>query len=406
MKMSLKVLICDDEVAVAEGWVEQIKNVVSDNGAYEIAPAASQDELEVAFKTLLTRQGNLRDGKSGAAESECIFDDVDILVIDYDLVHIDEEKTRYTGEGIARLARAYSSVGFIVVLNQFPEVQFDLSLQGHIESQADLNMHANLIGTRGLWMKPPWEQGFRPWHWPVLSEAAAACRIRTKFVTENIDLPILEALGFSEKEAARLSDSAFGFIAPEADDLTQLMGVTFRGFVRDNSAATDPKDGNKLVEENVAATARIASSRIAKWLERAVVGPQDVLVDLPHLIQRMPFLIKGDVNELDIWNKSLEIGREILSTDIPKAGCFMADGWLSRPAFWWPVLEDDAVISEKRFEYDYASVPDFVFLEDASRFGRMEEAKEFRAGFHNHLDRRYAYNFDEYRYAPRRRFAL
>ena len=60
----------------------------------------------------------------------------------------------------------------------------------------------------------------------------------------------------------------------------------------------------------------------------------------------------------------------------------------------------------RRSEFDFGRVPDFVFLEDVSLFGEFDDAHEFRAGFHNAHDRRYAKVVDNIRYAPQRRFAF
>ena len=68
-------------------------------------------------------------GYEGTFKDHCLFDGANVLILDYDLYHVDEENTRYTGEGVAHLARVHSECGLIVVLNQFMEAQFDLSLR-------------------------------------------------------------------------------------------------------------------------------------------------------------------------------------------------------------------------------------------------------------------------------------
>jgi hypothetical protein len=91
---------------------------------------------------------------------------------------------------------------------------------------------------------------------------------------------------------------------------------------------------------------------------------------------------------------------------VPVAAWFGASEWLTRPAVWWHQLQAYAPFAEARAAFDYGNVPDFVFLEDASRFGPLEEAREFRASFHNIYDRRYLKIYEGVRYAPQRRLAF
>ena len=69
-------------------------------------------------------------------------------------------------------------------------------------------------------------------------------------------------------------------------------------------------------------------------------------------------------------------------------------------------MEGNIEMTERRFEYDFSKVPEIVFLEDVSAFGPVSEAQEFRAGYHNTFDRRFAKVVDGYQYAPQRRFAF
>jgi hypothetical protein len=141
-------------------------------------------------------------------------------------------------------------------------------------------------------------------------------------------------------------------------------------------------------------------------LEREVLGPQDVLVDVPHLIQRCPFLMWGDISDPKTWNHALHGGREVLVGTVPETAWFREENWLSRPAVWWQQLEAYEPFQEARATFDYGKVPDLVFLEDASCFALLEEATEFRADFHNVYDRRYLKKFEHIRYTPQRRLAF
>ena len=53
-----------------------------------------------------------------------------------------------------------------------------------------------------------------------------------------------------------------------------------------------------------------------------ILGPQDVLVDVPHLVMRMPFLLGNNANRLKQWNKALLAQKRpvwIVGEDLPYA---------------------------------------------------------------------------------------
>lgn len=397
--MTRTVLVCDDEPTLASEWVGRIAKMAPAE-RYTVRPAPKNEEIAEGIKVLLRRRHAAREKADPPADG-CLFDGIDILVVDYDLLHVDEDNARYTGEGVARLARLFADCAVVVVLNQFPEAQFDLSLRGHLESHADLNLDVELLGTDGLWRPRPW-QGFRPWSWQVLGDAVDRQRLRTETVANCLDARIVEVLGMTVEDAARLSDSAFGFLAPSAGDFDALAAQTFRMFVERTS---DGRDAGALLDVKPNSAAGFAAARIAKWLEREVLGPQDVLVDIPHLLQRYPFLLSGDVTDVDAWNAAIE-DEDALRQRLPDDVWFEAPGWLSRPAVWWRRLETNADIRKQRLEFDFSLVPDVAFLEDVSIFCPLDQAQDFRAGFHNSFDRRFAKVVDGIRYAPQRRLAF
>ena len=397
--MSYSVLVYDDDPDLAAGWQEDISQVVTDE--YDLLPILTKDEARHAAEELLSRRTASRNRESVKLEG-CRFDKADILIIDYDLLHIAEDNAQYTGESIARLCRIFSDCGVVVVINQFPGMQFDLSLRGHIASHADLNIDGELLANPGLWQNPPWD-GFRPWSWETLSQAVKTHKERINIVSDALDKPIVEVFGMQSNDISRLSDSAFGFVAPDAKELSSFETTTFREFI---SKASGDRDLESLLEFNKKSALRFIAARIGKWLEREVLGPQDVLVDVPHLLQRFPFLFEeGEVTDLNVWNETIHTV-EALKEMISPSYWFQPENFLSRPAVWGQRLEVDAQISKKRSEFNFTHVPDFVFLEDYSEFTSFERATEFRAGFHNSFDRRFILNDEDIRYAPQRRFAF
>lgn len=398
--MTYKVLICDDAPNLSADWARRIR-AVAPAERFTICEPPTNEETAEGIRALIRRRNAIRSGSAPSREP-CLFDGIDILIVDYDLLHIDEEKARYTGEGVARLARTFADTGVIVVLNQYPESQFDLGLRGHLISHADLNIDAALLETPGLWSAPPW-QGFRPWAWESLGEAADRQARRAKALVDGgLGQSIAKTIGLTADDAARLSDGAFGFIAPDAQTFVDLEVQTFATFL---AGTTEGKDAHALLETDPQGAARFAAARISKWLERDLLGPQDVLVDIPHLLQRFPFLVPGDLSDPQAWNAAIhdETGlRAVLPGDV----WFAAEGWLSRPAVWWRRLEVDPDIRKRRTEFDYSKAPDLAFLEDVSCFCPLDEATEFRSGFHNAYDRRFAKVVEGIRYAPQRRFAF
>ena len=397
--MTYSVLICDDNQKVCDDWVETVRQVAPEEH-YKVLEPPSKKEVQEAIRVMFARQCALHDERP-RTRAACMFDDADILILDYDLLHIDERKARHTGESLAQLARAFTTAGVVVVVNQFGGAHFDLSLRGHLSSHADLNLHADLLGIRGLWTDPPWD-GFRPWHWQTLHRAVETQRARQKLVTEHLDEAIVDVLGMREEDLFYLSDTAVGFIAPDARDWAGIREHTFKSFANCFSNGRCASALFKLDEE---AACRFAAARIGKWLERQVLGPQDVLIDLPHMIQRFPFLLGDDLESPNAWSAAV-YGSEEAKSRVPRSCWFQPPNVLSRPAVWAQRLLEQAGIRESRASFDYSRVPPWVFLEDTSSFKQLQDAKQFRAGHHNAYDRRFAKCVASKIYAPQRRLAF
>lgn len=385
-----KVLICDDTTKVGARLAGKVRKAAPED-LYCVLKAPANGDVQNAIKEVFARQSAVLRGHQ-RDRSACLFDEANILILDYDLLYVDEEHARHTGESLARLVRLFSDADVIVVYNQFQGAHFDLSLRGHLSSHADLNLQADLLGNPGLWIDPPWE-GFRPWHWQTLHRAVETQRARQALVVEHFDRAIVDVLGMREEDLLCLSDTAVGFIAPDSRNLEGLRKHTFKSF-----ASTVGNVDND-------AACRFVASRIGKWLERQVLGPQNVLIDLPHLIQRFPFLWEDDLANPAIWTAAV-CGGEDVKRRVPEGCWFEPAGLLSRPAIWSSRLLEQAGIRETRASFDYSHVPTLVFLEDTSSFGKLQKATQFRAGHHNAYDRRFAKCVAGKVYAPQRRFAF
>ncbi len=410
--MTYKVLICDDHEDDEQEWVKEVQSVVPQD-SFEVVGASSLQcdldrptvtDLKNSIDELLRRRDFLRNNPTSDLEkNDSVFDSTDVLILDYDLVHFDNTRTRHTGEELARLARTFSNCGVIVVINQYRDIQFDLTLRGHISSYADLNLDASLLPTKGLWQNPPWS-GFRPWAWISISNAVELQRARQNFVRERFSCRILDEIGMRTEDVRLMSDSAFEFIFPNQGDLDSLAELTFEQFPQEQVSDLDARAVGKHEPDFAAG---FIGARIGKWLEREVLGSQDVLVDVPHLIERYPFLLGEDFNfnDLEAWTTAVH-DFDTIKEQIPDVCWFKHPEILSRPAVWRHRFEATEDIVEKSYSFEYEKVPAYVFQEDVSQFGRLEDSREFRAGYHNAFDSRHVRVLEGIRYTPQRRFAL
>ena len=339
----------------------------------------SQEQFVSAMAGLEERRDVARTGGDGltvGAPSNPL-DDVDVLILDYDLYEMGTRGSvkaheRVTGEEVAYLARCYSRCRAIVGLNQFGENPFDLTLRGHPESFADLNLGSTQLHNPGLWGAQT--TGYHPWKWPNLSGEPDRMSALVAWVSDRLDKPILEGLNLSDGSGApAVSREALRFLGP-----SDPSEVTFRDFVVDSGNGLDRNDA--LWEPEAAS--RIAAARLSKWLERLVLPGQDFLVDAPHLISRFPSLLPGSrVNDGD-WDLVAKAGADAetvgMTGEILLDAAYEPRDWLSRPAWRWPALSSDRRVAEVSDPWDSA-VAELTFCEDVRRFLPPPEAREFSA---------------------------
>ncbi len=349
-------------------------------------------EFKVALNELQERRKRARMKKVSTSrkrvrsEPTNLLDSTDIFIVDFDLLHFYDGFI--TGEEIAYLARCYSSCGLIIACNQFirfGENCFDLTLKGHPESYADLNLTMKQLENSGLWVDQWKAKMFRPWYWPSLPQALNAFGNRVESIksSEVLDSPILEYLGIPEEITDTMLRSARAFLGPEDD----VRKITFRQFVEDSGNGLRDKD-TVVDDESIA---RIAGARIHKWLERLVLPSQDILVDAPHMVSRFPSLLKSrkktaaDFDKTAVLNDSIE---NYLDMDVIKKYRFQRKDWLSRPAWYSASVSADENIEEVARPWN-ANAIKWVFCEDVSRFLPRNVAREFVADFASPFARRF-----------------
>ncbi len=110
------------------------------------------------------------------------------------------------GHRLAYLARCYSDAKYIVVLNQFGENRFDLTLRGHPEAHADLHIGLRQATNAGLWRR---EECRNSAHGLAsASDAVARLDRLTGRVAAALDAKVLEHLQLNDRIGASLGTCA------------------------------------------------------------------------------------------------------------------------------------------------------------------------------------------------------
>lgn len=366
-----RVLVCDDSDGTREEFVARI------NATFGSAVAENHTghDLKQAIAKLLL-------GESGT-----LFDGADVAVIDNRLIDdwVEPDDPKVSAEQLADLVRTSSTARSVVVLNQYREIDFDLRLDGRLESYADLNITEKCLECGNLWTESR-PAGFRPWSWPVMERLVDQLDRRREWLMSDgrLDSPVIATLGLGDERIFR------GFSRVATDFLHATLPpeqTTFRDFVMGATRSTDGKRKNDLDDDRIA---KIAASRLGKWLEHAVLGPQDLLVDIPHLLERFPILV-SDPTSLDSWNAPISWSRieGFRSDQVSAYEWPMWKDWLNRPAYLWPLLQDDENLSRQMIESIDKQPPlEVGFCEDMSKFLAVSETQEFVANFDSAFDRR------------------
>jgi len=390
-----KILIYDDEVQFQREWKRDLNALSALEDDFEIE-TLSQEAFKYAMNVLKKRRQGLRKNDEWGDE-RIPLDDTSVFIIDYDLLDTDPF---LTGEAVAYLTRCFSECGLIIGVNQYPDLDFDLTLRGHPESFADLNVTAKQLSNPNLWEHTG--AGFRPWYWPVLPNHLRDFEKKVMDVQQSLseDVPICQVLGFSPDR--------FDFnMLPRS--ISQFIGhdpaqTTFREFVTKSGNGLRSKDAEHVNDDILA---RVGAARISKWLERLVLPELDILVDAPHLVSRYPSLMTGNIARIETWNKTIQLASHQylgLSTNLIEPFRLKKDHWLSRPVWFWDRLRECEGIAEIR-EPSKTVQPDWIFCEDISQFWQGDH-REFVADTESPFARRFVKALDGIEYHPKVRFSL
>ncbi len=364
------------------------------------------------------------------------FDDADIIVVDNNLAHLAIDGVRLTAEAIIGYIRSFSSAPYIVSVNKNPDVDFDLRyLIGDYPSKADLAVNESHLAEPALWArnKETVTGDFLPWYWPSLTDAARTRRHQIQNVCENLNEPLLRTLKFdsdsvdalTRQARSILSQAAVGSTNGEGED--EFVGVTFLDVFRASNRSLAVKSEREALERKLDdgalgirhMIARAIAADIDFWFRRDVLGPQNVLVDVPHLVMRMPFLLGDRANDVEAWNATANVTYDgapfgldqTLYDEHLKSALYSGTQWVSRPCLWWDALRDNENLNACLLETSGEEWPDVVFCEDVSEFRPFEQpdgshAAEFVTQLEGAWNRRYVANLDGWHYVPRTRLAM
>ncbi len=379
----LNVVFVDDNDEFLDTWRKSFKRAAPPDGL----TLRTNDRAETRKAVVALDKARLKARESRkvqvVADAE-LFNTADLVFVDYDLIEL-EETTALTGEDIAYLLRCFTTCGVIVLLNppDLGEQFFDLRLRRSMDFWADLVLGTNQLNNKWLWSDDP--DGFAPWSWPRLPDAVTRRRAQEKALQAALDSPTLDVVDIPDQARVALDHIMTEAVATRKSGANvdsssrSSKPYTIREFVLDSGYGVHRRDRRALENAN-SQLVRIAAARLSSWLEHVVLPAQSVLVDAPHLASRLPGLLVGDPSKQASW-RGLEardgesINKVIRHQEI-KASRFAADVWLSRPAWFWPLITEN-----KRYvEWAQATkVADVVFCEDISRFVARSKAHEFIA---------------------------
>ena len=377
---SFKILVYEDVPAIATGWAEKIKEAL---GHAEVKTPGKDDFLKL-IELANERRALWREKRNQAdfiRDHEA--DEAKIVVADFDLIHY-SGMTDTTGSSLAYLLRCFTQCGFIIILNQYEENDFDLNLERRGEDFADLHVGGPQVGNPGLWKTQ--FKGYRPWHWPITPNASENFERCVQEVRDNPDSPILEFLGLADKTywmSQRVLNLLSGSQQPEE--------VTFGSFVKTARGGIARKD-----ELPPGQGARVTAARIITLLNRIVLPQQNLLVDAPHLVSRFPSLMRSGSNDIEDWNRlcaAFDDSVDDFLSDNLGEHKFPKPHWLWRPAWLWPEISRNDRIEEVKNPWAFVE-PSWVFCENVSKFLPQHIADSFRADVSPPFTKRFVFRED------------
>lgn len=375
--MTIKVLILDDEYDRALGWKATVSDYIDGDVTVFTREEVSQVISELHAARLKSRAGVY-------AEVSAI-SEYDLLIIDYDLLGLETENAAAwsTGAEVAYAARLMCPIGPIVVVNQFGTSSFDLTMKRTIASYADFDVGSTQITARGLWSSNGFND-FRPWSWPNLNVEASRFKSMYELIKENLDKSVIsflafdlqdfEAPNFLSHEMAGLLGIKQGSEISFRELAKKVSGVSVYNILEKDQAIVDSMPDEQL--------ARLATCIVWRWLEKVVLPSQLVIIDLPHLVSRFPWILSSS-SDLGAWEELRTLGTPQGLIEGLDECLYDHQDLFSRPVYWLEKVRRTFPMPD---EFEISETPDLVFCEDSSSFVARDDAVSFPsdlAGFDN-----------------------
>lgn len=424
-----KILVCDDERVA----FEQTRSTLPPG--HDVRELVGSD-LRRAFRTLFKEvRRSLSDEVNSDFALGAAFEDADVAIVDNNLSQLELDGVRLTAEAMIGYLRAFTNIPYIISLNKNPDVDFDLRyMVGDYQTHADLALNTEHLSCAALWRNGlnSGDVGdvFAPSYWPNIHELAPRRRELISAIEGRLGDPVIDVLNLPQGALQVLSRHARGILGPHANTDQDIREVTCIDFFNASCRSLLKKDRDILAASIASApnphaksVARTVAADLDKWVRRDALGPQDVLIDLPHLLARMPFLLGKDAEEVPKWNSALYprtsrsedalrfISNTTVRERVERAQFDPLGIYLRWPCFLWHSLRDDDKLNGLFFSCE-DQWADVVFCEDISQFvdisneGLNDGPKEFEAEFGGAWSRRYVKDLSGFQYSPRSRFAI
>lgn len=346
---------------------------------------------------------------------------IDILFLDYQLPNLNQHPW-LTAEDVAGALRIFGRVPVVCILNRFHDFDFDLSMVYSSRTAADLHINAEHLACPHLWIAPESRanpksfdlSNFRPWFWPVLPDLLEDIeKCKKELMKTSLETRIFDFLEFKDSELQALTKTALGFIDPQS---TEPKNSTFLDFLKFGCGGGVSDEIKKWIfrdpesKDRKPVAVAIIVAELRHWLTHMVLASGDAISDIPHIVSRMYWLLKGDPTNIETWNQSASLHDTSALHEEVKAFQFGKEHWLSRTGFWTQRLESSPV-SDSLYkiddDIDQLSFP--VYLEDFSIFVDRQQAEEFSSALNSIWANRFiskeALGASKIRYAPKVRLA-
>ncbi len=395
--MTIKVAVIDDRREYLHALAKRLKEIKG----VEVTSITEKDLLSTLDRLSLRRRVQRPDeDKESEPNEPFVIDEAEILLVDNDLAHLRGAGIT-SGEDVAYLARAYSTCGPIAVLNRFDHV-FDLTMYDPIEGLGAVEHYLKEedVDNAAIWglegSKRTGGQAFHPWHWPMLPDLLVRFQLMVEDVAAHEEsITVADFLRLDDRTRDRLPREVEGQLGGPINEIT-LEDVC--------KQALESRD----IQSNPQLRARIVAAKLHRWLNRRVLPIQDVFVDAPHLIPRMPSLLSSDVVSIENWDRLTRRGAIPADLGIDhlklEPALYGKKHWFPTPV-WLASEVEKLDIVEVRNPFKFTSIR-YVFCEDLSRFIPRDDARPVATDIPGRFALRWIGLQNVDRYQPMRRLYL